>query len=70
MGGKAERADSEVREAEKRVEECRVALEAITEGLKIDMMRVMRQRHDITARRLTDMVRAEATFARGVRATY
>jgi 5-bromo-4-chloroindolyl phosphate hydrolysis protein len=66
VGGKAERADAECKEAEKRVEETRVALEGITESLKGDMMRVMKERHYITARRLMEMVKAEATFSRGV----
>jgi hypothetical protein len=54
-------------QAEKFVEECRVVLEGVTDGLKVDMARVMRERRVITARRLVELVNAEARSSRNVR---
>ncbi len=48
------------------MEECRVVLDGVTDGLKIDMTRVMRERRVITARRLVELVNAEARSSRNV----
>ena len=49
------------------MEECRVVLDGVTDGLKIDMARVMRERRVITARRLVELVNAEARSSKNVR---
>ncbi len=42
-------------------------LDGVTDGLKIDMARVMRERRVITVRRLVELVNAEARSSRNVR---